>query len=152
MESRHVLILAEALAIGLTAGVLGMLLLHLVVHALFWLAMLVPPIKRFVEAYRFNLFLKELREGEYSLRVGGHHDSVTGEFHGMTFYFHQEAVLTWYADCPKCVADRDSHLVENDSGWDDPYKCVRVKQSEPVPAAEMKADQEPQPPANEEVQ
>ena len=76
------------------------------------------------------------REGEWSIRVGGHHDPVTGEFHGITHYFDREAVLTWYADCPKCIAARNRWSVSDDFGWD-PYAFVRGDQSIPEPESDV---------------
>lgn len=66
--------------------------------------------------------------GEWDIRVGGHHDPVTGEFHGITHHFHRSPDVTWYADCPKCIADRDRWDVNDDFGWD-PYEAVRGEPS-----------------------
>lgn len=89
-----------------------------------------------IAAAVFRIIFPVHRESEWNIRVGGHHDPVTGEFHGITHYFDREAVLTWYADCAECVADRDRSSLA-DGEWSDLYASVRGVQSVIEPAREV---------------
>ena len=87
--------------------------------------------------------------GDWDIRVGGHHDPVTGEFHGTTFHFTRPSELAWYADCPKCVADRDSTPVRvTEDDFPDLYESVRGIPSMVTPDSGMKREHESLPPVS----